>query len=114
MSNDFAHIAFPSAWIPRCQDLTPDVPCLSAAEFLARREDEAWVIVDCRPLRERVVSILPGALSLRQFRFQRARHADKLWLLYCTIGLRSGIHVRRREPVHQRRLPGGRDLYLSQ
>ena len=93
MSDDSPH--------PR-EDWRPDVPCLTVAEFLERSAREPWMIVDCRRRNERLVSVLPGSVSLSQFRFQRARRKGRPLLLYCTVGRRSGVRVRQ---LRKRELP---------
>lgn len=95
MSDDPIYVRQLGDLVQPCKEQHPDVPWLSVAEYLRRSQDESWQIIDCRPPGERRVSILPGSISLLQFRFQRARHEGKQLLLYCTVGCRSGAHVRR-------------------
>ena len=82
MSDDPADSRQLSELVRHCDDMHPDVPRLTVAEFLAHSVHEPWLIVDCRPLRERLVSVLPGSVSLLQFRFQRARRKGKQLLVY--------------------------------
>jgi len=49
------------------------------------------VLVDTRPLHERKVSILPGAISLEAFEQNRAAYAKRQVITYCTVGVRSGF-----------------------
>ncbi|MFK7929966.1 MAG: rhodanese-like domain-containing protein, partial [Myxococcota bacterium] len=49
------------------------------------------VLVDTRPLEERKVSILPGAISLEAFEQNRSDYGNRQVITYCTVGVRSGI-----------------------
>ncbi len=102
MSDDPIHVRRSPEVIRRCEDEHSGVPSLSVAEFIERSEREPWLIIDARPRRERLMSVIPGSVSLVQFRFQRAPREGKRLLLYCTVGRRSGAHVRR---LHRRGLP---------
>lgn len=78
-----------------CDFLLPNVPALSVGEFLDRRGDERWCIVDVRPERERRVSSIPGSLGVEEFE----RSGDGLGagrvLVHCTAGCRSATYVKR-------------------
>jgi hypothetical protein len=56
-----------------CHQIHPDAPWLSLSEFLHQSAREEWVIVDVRAKRERNVSIIPGALSAKEFKARKAR-----------------------------------------
>jgi rhodanese-related sulfurtransferase len=77
-----------------------DVPALSSEtllnEYLASSD---VVLVDCRTLPERNVSMIEGAISLKEF--ENAYHQRQfpndvpIVVTYCTIGYRSGMEARR-------------------
>jgi rhodanese-related sulfurtransferase len=69
-------------------------PAVSADQVLSQLErgERVW-LVDVREREERLVSMLPGAMSLEQFE-RRRKNADVGQVVaYCTVGLRSGDWV---------------------
>ena len=57
-----------------------------------------WMIVDVRPRREQDVSIIPGAMSTKEFKTQtkaRSEECDKHILVYCTAGCRSARYAQK-------------------
>lgn len=68
-----------------------DTPQLNIDNFLQLKKTKAkkYVLIDTRSLKERKISILPGAISLEQFNKERGRYQGFQVILYCTIGLRS-------------------------
>ncbi|SBO44123.1 rhodanese-like domain-containing protein [Cyanobium sp. NIES-981] len=86
-----------------------DVPDITVAELQRQTlQHPQLVLVDVRELRERAVSILPGAISVEVFERQKERYRSSLVVPYCTIGLRSGLYGRRliREGFRTRNLAG--------
>jgi rhodanese-related sulfurtransferase len=71
----------------------PGVPELTVEDFLARRTDQPFVIVDVRDDEERAVSIIPGALSKGEFERREEEFSGTPILAYCTIGYRSGKYA---------------------
>lgn len=76
-----------------------EVPDISVAELRRQlRQERQLVLVDVREPREQAVSMLPGAIGLRQFEAALAadpqHFRDTLVVPYCTIGLRSGLVAR--------------------
>ena len=67
------------------------------------------ILIDCRTPDEIAVSIIPGALSKREFEANRAAYKDKILVPYCTIGYRSGIFTKqlRDQGMDARNLKGG-------
>ena len=55
---------------------------------------EALVLVDVRPLVERGVSIIPGAISTETLLAEPDLYRDKTVVTYCTIGARSGVFAK--------------------
>lgn len=81
-----------------CQLIYPDAPWLSLSEFVRQREQADWVIVDVRSQHERGVSIIPGALSTKEFKTRikaRSEECDKHILVYCTAGCRSAKYAQK-------------------
>jgi rhodanese-related sulfurtransferase len=80
-----------------CHQIHPDAPWLSLSEFLHQSERDEWVIVDVRSKRERDVSIIPGALSDKEFEAQEAQveEDDRHILVYCTAGCRSARYAQK-------------------
>ncbi len=72
----------------------PDVPDVSIKELIAMREEKDIVLVDRRKKKEQEVSMLPGALTAREFEENIERYRDKTIVAYCTIGSRSGHYAR--------------------
>lgn len=67
----------------------PDVPEVLASDLLA--DDRGWLVVDVRPAAERVVSTLPGAVSLEDLEREPGLLDGRTVVAYCTIGYRSGM-----------------------
>lgn len=67
----------------------PDVQEITVPELLTRRAKGDVIVVDGREDRERAVSVIPGAISLKAFT-AAAAHKGKAVVFYCTIGARSG------------------------
>jgi rhodanese-related sulfurtransferase len=72
----------------------PDVPDVSAEEFVAMRRENDVVLVDGRKKREQRVSMLPGAIPSREFEKNIEKYKEKTIVVYCTIGSRSGHYAR--------------------
>ncbi|SER63302.1 Rhodanese-related sulfurtransferase [Nitrosomonas sp. Nm51] len=53
-----------------------------------------YVIVDVRTPEERRVSMIPGAISQKDFERNRTDYQNKKIVVYCTIGYRSGHYAR--------------------
>ena len=64
---------------------------ISARQAMALLDQDAVVFVDTRKPEEMAVSMLPGAVSHRDFMNHRGRYADKTAIVYCTISYRSGV-----------------------
>lgn len=72
----------------------PDVPDVSVEELMAMKKGKDVVLVDRRKKKEQEVSMLPGALTAREFEENIERYRDKTIVVYCTIGSRSGHYAR--------------------
>ncbi|MCC6795050.1 MAG: rhodanese-like domain-containing protein [Candidatus Hydrogenedentes bacterium] len=69
----------------------PDVPELIAGELAMRPAQSRLVLVDVREDTERGVSMIPGAVSVKEFERKKPEHKDKTIVMYCTVGYRSGL-----------------------
>ena len=73
----------------------PDVLELTPEELRALMEKEQVVLVDVRSEKEQKVSMIPGAISFRQFEQDESAHEGATVVAYCTIGGRSGKFAKR-------------------
>lgn len=67
-------------------DAISTIPSLSSPDF---------VLVDVRSDAETNVSVIPGAITQKNFEQNADQHADKLVVAYCTVGVRSGNYAKR-------------------
>ncbi|MBD3420415.1 MAG: rhodanese-like domain-containing protein [Chitinivibrionales bacterium] len=75
------------------KDAYPDAPDITVDSLLTLKERADVVIVDAREKKEMKVSMIPGAISQKQFEKDRDRYANCAVIAYCTIGYRSGEYV---------------------
>ena len=68
----------------------PDVSDISAEEALALTRQSMPVFVDVRDPSEQAVSMLPGAITEKEFLKDPAAYRDRTVIGYCTISYRSG------------------------
>jgi rhodanese-related sulfurtransferase len=68
----------------------PEVPDIAAAEAIRLLGQPDITFVDVREPREQQVSMIPGALSQRDFLARIDRFRGQTIIVYCTIGYRSG------------------------
>lgn len=78
-----------------CFPASPNIPWISASQFLDRNDQKEWAIVDVRSPRERAVSVIPRSTSLEDFEAQSKRFTDRPILVYCTVGCRSGAYTQK-------------------
>jgi sodium/bile acid cotransporter 7 len=87
----------------------PEVEDLTAEEAMELMKSQDLVFVDVRQPEEQAVSMLPGAITDKEFlRNHRAYH-DQLVVVYCTISYRSGKLARKlsKEGIDVFNLRGG-------
>lgn len=91
-----------------------DISPFQAAEKL--KEGEKILFVDVRKKKEREVSVIPGAISKKEFKRLREDFRGHLIIPYCTIGYRSGKYARKlaRAGFEVRNLAGGIILWAHQ
>lgn len=67
------------------------------------------LLVDVRPVEERLVSMLPGAVPAEAVEADPTRYAGRRMVAYCTIGYRSGLWTRKqaRQGLDVANLRGG-------
>ena len=71
----------------------PSVPGMTAAELMSVPPDGNIVLVDVREPEEQQVSMIPGAISAKEFEAARESYRDSQIVVYCTIGARSGHYA---------------------
>lgn len=70
-------------------------PWIKAHELKAILEDTNLILVDVRQMEEQAISMLPHALTTKEFaaKFHHGIPKEKRLVLYCTIGYRSGKYA---------------------
>ena len=69
-------------------------PQVTIEDYLKWKQDNIeLVLVDVRPVKEREVSIIPGAISKEEFKENKEKYKDHKIVAYCTIGYRSSEFV---------------------
>jgi rhodanese-related sulfurtransferase len=64
---------------------------ITVASYL--KDQKKWVLVDIRPAKERKVSMIPGAITVKQLKSNLTLYKNRPILLYCTIGERSSVYA---------------------
>lgn len=72
----------------------PNIEEMTAPELQAAMAAGRVVLVDVREPAERKVSIIPGAISQERFAQENEAHESTTIVVYCTVGLRSGLYVK--------------------
>lgn len=72
----------------------PEVAEISVEELLDLQQRGRVTLVDVRDDKERVISMIPGAVSRAAFEDDPAAHRDATVVTYCTLGYRSGLYAR--------------------
>lgn len=86
-----------------------DAPEISPADALALWRQGRLLPIDVRDPAERAVSVLPGAVTEREYLAAPARFGEKQAVAYCTIGYRSGVFAAKAAKAGQsvRNMAGG-------
>lgn len=71
----------------------PDAPEIRVREYDSIRTDTNTVLVDVREKKEYAVSIIPGAVTQKEFEKDKDRYKSHQIIVYCTIGYRSGEYT---------------------
>ena len=69
------------------------IPELTVDELRALQARENVQLVDVRTPDEQVVSMIPGAITAREFEDNRKSYEGAIVVTYCTIGGRSGKYA---------------------
>lgn len=87
---------------PEVQDITPK-------EAMELMQSEKVIFVDTRESREQEVSMLPNAVTEKDFKKEPEQYRDKVIIGYCTISYRSGKLAKelRKKGITMRNLKGG-------
>ena len=71
----------------------PTAPDVTVATLLQWQQQDSLILVDVRSARERRVSMIPNAISQKEFEKNIDRYKPRKIIVYCTIGYRSGKQV---------------------
>ena len=84
----------------------PYIPIIEVKE-LARTIP--YILVDVREKKEMDVSMIPGAITAKEFETNKETYKNKLIIPYCTIGMRSGKYTDKlvKEGFKAKNLKGG-------
>lgn len=87
----------------------PTVEDILPGEAMQLLNQGRLVFIDTRKPEEIAVSMLPGAITKKQFLRNPGVYRDKTVVTYCTISYRSGLFARDRsaEDIHMVNLTGG-------
>jgi rhodanese-related sulfurtransferase len=73
-----------------------EVKSITAAQLKQWQSSQKIILVDVRTPEERVVSIIPNAITKEEFEQNRERYRnDEIIVVYCTIGYRSGKYAQK-------------------
>lgn len=74
----------------------PEVEGITAADLIAELEtDQDLVLVDVRKPAEQEVSMIPGAITQKEFEARRESYQGRTVITYCTAGYRSGLYAKK-------------------
>lgn len=71
----------------------PDAPDISIEELMEKAKAGKLILVDNRKPEEQEVSMIPGAVTSREFDKNPEKYRDSAVIVYCTIGHRSGYYT---------------------
>lgn len=75
----------------------PAVKDLSPQQVMALVKQQRVLLVDTRKPAEMKVSMLPGAITKKEYLIEPGRYKDTMVVGYCTISYRSGVFAREME-----------------
>ncbi len=87
----------------------PGVRDISAQKAISLMAEQKVVLIDIREPREQRISMLPGAITEKEFLNSSAKYKDALKIVYCTISYRSGKFAQKlqQEGILVHNLSGG-------
>ena len=71
-----------------------DVPDITV-EQIKNDSGKGYIIVDTREKKEQNVSMIPGAITQKEFEKNKKKYKGKAIVTYCTIGYRSGVYAKK-------------------
>jgi rhodanese-related sulfurtransferase len=71
-----------------------DVPDITV-EQMQSDSTKDYIIVDTREKKEQKVSMIPGAITQKEFEKNKKKYKGKTVVAYCTIGYRSGVYAKK-------------------
>ncbi len=71
----------------------PEAPEIRVREIDSLRSDTNTVLIDVREKKEYEVSVIPGAITQKEFEKRKDRYRNRRIIVYCTIGYRSGEYT---------------------
>ena len=77
----------------------PKVWDLSAQKAMDLTADRKTVLIDIREPREQQISMLPGAITEKEFVDNPAKYKDAVKIAYCTISYRSGKFAQKLQEI---------------
>ena len=77
----------------------PDVRDLSSQKAMILTAERKAVLIDIREPREQQVSMLPGAVTEKEFMNDPAKYKDAVKIAYCTISYRSGKFAQKLQKI---------------
>ena len=87
----------------------PEVRDISAQKLISLMAEQKVVLIDIREPSEQRISMLPGAITEKEFLNSSDKHKDAVKIAYCTISYRSGKFAQKlqREGIPIYNLEGG-------
>ena len=85
----------------------PDVPEMLVEELVEKQKNQNVILVDNREPNEIEVSMIPGAITGKEFLSTLEDYDDSIVIAYCTIGSRSGLFAKRLREIKVYNLRGG-------
>lgn len=79
----------------RSKRLFPEVPELTVEELDSLQASTEVVLVDVRAEKEQTVSMIPGAITAREFEKKGGGPGGSTVVVYCTVGHRSGLYAKK-------------------
>jgi rhodanese-related sulfurtransferase len=73
----------------------PKIPDISAEDLVELKKQEKIILVDVRTPEGWKVSMIPEAITAREFEKNMDRYKENKIIPYCTIGYRSGLYTQK-------------------
>ncbi|MDH3308859.1 MAG: rhodanese-like domain-containing protein, partial [Acidimicrobiia bacterium] len=79
----------------RSKRLFASVPELTVDELDRLAASTDVVLVDVRAAKEQAISMIPGAVTAREFESSSSLYSGRTVVAYCTVGHRSGLYAKK-------------------